>query len=139
MSALPFCHPLDPVAVLPLMRLPSVPARPTGDVGAVEWCAMTAQPFRLPGQPPPALPTVWIPAPSVYRPRPTTRRERLEAAIAAAIDLLDRLDGDPDLELEPEEDSDGRQLDLADLEDDSNAPGPTLCRSTAHELWRGTL
>lgn len=30
--------------------------------------------------------------------RPMTRRERLEAAVEAAIDALDAMDGDPDLE-----------------------------------------
>ena len=30
--------------------------------------------------------------------RPMTRRERLEAAVAAAFEILDRLDGDEDLE-----------------------------------------
>ena len=40
-----------------------------------------------------------------YGRRPMSRRERLEAAVAAAIDALDAYDGDPDLEA----DSDGEE------------------------------
>lgn len=68
------------------------------------------------------------------RRRPMTRRERLEAAIAAAIDALDLMDADPDLE-----DSHDLELDMADLEEDTYSPGPTLCRSTARELREGVL
>ena len=57
--------------------------------------------------------------------RPMTRRERLEAAVAAAIDALNAMDGDPDLE----PDGDGEE------EPGEQWAGPvTLDRRLAEEL-----
>ena len=57
--------------------------------------------------------------------RPMTRRERLEAAVAAAFAALDAIDGDPDLEL----DDDGEE------EPGEHWAGPaTLDRVLAEEL-----
>lgn len=59
------------------------------------------------------------------RHRPMTRRQRLEAAVAAAIAALDAMDGDPDLE--PDDDDEAEPVEYS--------TGPvTLDRYVAEEL-----
>lgn len=65
------------------------------------------------------------PLESIFGALPALSRAELETLATVAIETLDALDGDADLEAEPDlEDSHDRELDLSDMEPDCGADMP---------------